>query len=118
MNLASVSLSKCEPAYYLNLNVNSAVKGHKDTTKICELQAANWYRVPNWAPLKVELHAYGALITQTFLQSCISLTALRFVVFLHSDSISCLISELHRDRVEIVVATGFFSCVLWQRYEL
>lgn len=45
----TVSLSKAEPAYYLNVNVNSAAKGHKDTTKMCELQAADWYHNPNGA---------------------------------------------------------------------
>lgn len=58
-----ISLWKCELAYYENLNVNSAVKGHKDTTKICELQAASWCRISIGAPLKAKLHTYWAHIS-------------------------------------------------------
>lgn len=40
----------CQRAYYKNFDVNLAVKGHKDTNEICELQAANWYCILNGAP--------------------------------------------------------------------
>lgn len=47
-----ISLWKCELAYYWNRNVTAAVKGHKDTTEMCELQAANWCCISTGAPFK------------------------------------------------------------------
>lgn len=135
-----ISLWKSELAYYWNLNVNSAVKGHKDTTEICELQAANWCRISNGAPLNSKLHTYWAHITfdirrrwQSFLQSGIWLNGfqkkllghhLRCVVSLLAYDpfnyliMRYLISAWHRNWVKTVVTTGLFSFGLWLRYEL
>lgn len=56
-----ISLRNCDPAHYLNSNVKSAVKGHKDTAEICELQTANWCLTSE--PPEAKLHTYWAHIT-------------------------------------------------------
>lgn len=56
-----ISLWNCDPAHYLNSNVKSAVKGHKDTAEICELQTANWCLTSE--PPEAKLHTYWAHIT-------------------------------------------------------
>lgn len=56
-----ISLWNCDPAYYLNSNVKSAVKGHKDTAEICVLQTANWCLT--FERPEAKLHTYCTHVT-------------------------------------------------------